>query len=169
MLGHPLGDMDKGGQDFACISDPLVAAGGREHRSQVVVRGPGKGRLGGRGRVPRAQLTMPSSTRLPPTQDAVFWSFLPAAQQRRQVPPRLQPGLQGWRTGLVATEGQGWREGLRGLPGSHIEAPAFISAATALTVPSSSLSGFLRVPSDVLDSILSPLPLVFWNMTHAHR
>lgn len=42
MPGHPLGDVDKEGHDFAFISDPLVAGGGREHRSQVGVTGPGK-------------------------------------------------------------------------------------------------------------------------------
>lgn len=162
--------MDRGGLDFAFTSDPLAAGGGREHRSQMVVTGPGKGRLGGRGRVQRAQLTTSSSTCPPPAQDAVFWPLLPAAQRSRQVPALLQPGLQGWRTGLVATEGQGWREGPRGLLGSPPRGSCFhLSAATVLTVPLSSQSGFLRVPSDVLDSILSPLPLVFWSMTHAHR
>ena len=43
MPEHPLGDRDKEGHDFAFISNPLVAGGGREHKSQVGVTGQGRG------------------------------------------------------------------------------------------------------------------------------
>ena len=140
----------------------------REGAHQVVATDPGKGRLGGRGRVQRAQLTTPSPTCPPPAQDAVFWPLLPAAQRSRQVPALLQPGLQGWRTGWVPTEGQGWREGSGVSWAPGLEAPVLVSLQPQYSLWLTQ-SGFLRVPSDALDSILSPLPLVFWSMTHTHR